>query len=374
MKYSNGNILKIDGEFYRVVGAIEFRNVSDNCNWVEYKIVSTVNGMTKWLSCDDAYHEYSISEMNYEATISGYHEVDRGEAVVVSYWGQVDVDRGERVRFTEFEDITEEKIMSIENWDGELEKSTGYYLDDYEIELFESSSDTVDLADGSSGFSTPYYTGNAGYKKKSGINSFGIIAVILVFICSGIGGLAQSVSSKEVSIAEYLSETSAFTYETSITGSGSEKADVYSTTYTVDQAAKNIIDGINGNTESVQQNTEDDDNSVAILTDTEYCIVYTSEDSKTLVQISTRKYTYSSDRDLYRSRYGSNRYYRRYYYSKGYTYDRSSYSSNESPYSDYSDTTVSTNYNDTYSSYSSSVRQSSNSSRWSSGGGTNSGK
>ena len=373
MKYSNGNILKIDGDFYRVVGAIEFRNVSDNCNWIEYKVVPTTGGAAKWLSCDDVYHEYSISEMNYEATISGYHEVDKGEAVVVSYWGQVDVDRGERVRFTEFEDITEEKIMSIENWDGELEKSTGYYLDDYEIELFDNASDDMNFSDGA-GISTPYYSGTSSYKKKGGITPIAILLIFIAFFSSVISSIASGFSSKEVSISEYLSDTSAFTYETSITGSGSEKADVYSTTLTVDTATKNIIDGINGNTESVQQNTEDDDDSVAILTDTEYCIIYTSEDDKTLVQISTRKYTYSSDKDLYRSRYGSNRYYRRYYYTKGYTYDRSSYSSNSSPYSDYSDTTVSTNYSDTYSSYSSSVRQSSNSSRLSSGGGTSSGK
>lgn len=372
MRFANGNVLKIDGDFYKVIGAIEFMNVSDNCKWVEYKVSSYVNGAIKWLSCDDVYHEYSISEVSYDASISGYHEVDKGEAIVVSSWGQVDVDKGERVRFTEYEDITEEKIMSIENWYGDLEKSTGYYLDDYEIELFDSSSDSMNFNSDFGGMGTPYYYSGGYKRKKTNAKLFPIISSIVVLLFLGMGELSGS--SKEVKISEFLSESASFNYETSITGTGGEKADVYSTTYTIDKATKLIIDAIQGDVESVQQNTEDDDNSVAILTDSEYCIIYNSEDNKTLVQISTRKYTYTSDQNLYRSRYGSNRYYRRYYYSRGYTSDRTSYSSNESPYSEFSDTTVSSNYTDTYNTYSSSVRQSSTSSRWSSGGGTSSGK
>ena len=146
------------------------------------------------------------------------------------------------------------------------------------------------------------------------------------------------------------------------------------THYDVDSAAKDIIDAINGKTEDVQQNTEDGDNSVAILTKKEYCLIYTSEDGETLVQISTRKYAYYNDDDPYRSRTGTRRYYRRYYYSRGYSSDYGSWGSTNSPYDSYSGGTINSNPNDTYNSYAGSVRQSSTTSRSSSGGGTSYGK
>ena len=112
------------------------------------------------------------------------------------------------------------------------------------------------------------------------------------------------------------------------------------------------------------------------MTDDEYCLVYEdSEDGGTLVQICTRLYAYSSSNEPYHSRRSTGRYFRRYYYTKGYSSDKGSYSTDHtSSYGSYSDTTVSTNSNDTYSNYSNSVRQASIASRSSSGGGTSSGK
>ncbi len=61
---------------------------------------------------------------------------------------------------------------------------------------------------------------------------------------------------------------------------------MYSTDLSVDDAAKAIIQAIDGGTEDVQKNGEDD--SVAILTKSEYCLVYTSTDQTTMVQIAPR--------------------------------------------------------------------------------------
>ena len=141
----------------------------------------------------------------------------------------------------------------------------------------------------------------------------------------------------------------------------------------ISETVTDIITGIDGKTNSIMQNSEDDDNSIAILTNNEYCLVYTSTDGDTLVQVSSRKYAYYTDSDPYHSSTGTSRYYRRYYYTKGYYSDRSSYSG-YSPYSSYNDTEVSYDSDSYYNTYSKSIRQSSSSHRTSSGGGLSSGK
>ena len=54
-------------------------------------------------------------------------------AKVVSVMGNVDVVVGDEVSFEEYEDRTEEKIISVEHWDDGTEYSSGYYLDSWEF-------------------------------------------------------------------------------------------------------------------------------------------------------------------------------------------------------------------------------------------------
>ena len=97
-----------------------------------------------------------------------------------------------------------------------------------------------------------------------------------------IWAMTKSASKKE--IRNYLEDSPFYSYETSITSdlNEEEKADVYSTSRSIEMAAKDIINAIDGETEDVQENTEDE--SVAILTEHEYCLVYESEEGKTMVQ------------------------------------------------------------------------------------------
>ena len=294
----------------------------------------------------------------------------------------MDVEIGDTANFIEYEDVTEEKIISHEIWDDGFEVSTGYYLDEHEV---------VKMSGGQGVSAGGYnsYQSNAGYQ-STGFASGGtmsnnassesiqkivkllvtLIPILVVF--SAIKGAFGGIGTP--SISKYLDKTATYIYQTSITGTEGEKADVYMTYHDVDSASKDIIAAIDGKTEDVQQNTEDGDDSVAILTKKEYCLIYTSEEGETLVQISTRKYAYYNDADPYHSRTGTRRYYRRYYYSRGYSSDYASWGSTNSPYDSYSGSTLNNNPYDAYSTYAGSVRQSSTTSRTSSGGGTSSGK
>ncbi|MFR2694444.1 MAG: DUF4178 domain-containing protein [Enterocloster bolteae] len=65
-----------------------------------------------------------------------YRQADAGQAVVTSCFGQVDTSPGDTVRYTEYEDGTEELIIAVEQWEDETEYSKGCYLDMDEIVLW----------------------------------------------------------------------------------------------------------------------------------------------------------------------------------------------------------------------------------------------
>lgn len=361
MNFTIGDIIGIQGERLKVVGKIAYQNKVDGCHWDEYRLISEANRMEKWLSVDDLYREYSIcveAERNFDH--SAYHQVDHGVEMVVARAGAVDVDPGETAAFAEYEDATEEYIYSEEKWSDGTERSKGYYLDPEEIVLLHHDQKVE----------KQYKAGKESSSQFLGI----LVVVIAVFVCILSELMEDGGFQIHKKISKYLKNSSMYSYETSITGSNSQKADVYSSFYDLDTTAKDIIDNIDGDTDSVQQNTEDGDNSIAILTDKEYCLIYVAEDDKTLVQISTRKYAYSSDEEPYHCRTSTGRYYRRFYRWRGYSYDIGRYGKYASPYGSYGDSSLDENYSDTYRNYSSSVRQASVYARESSGGGTSYGK
>lgn len=361
MDFSIGDILSIDNEGYRVVGKIRYEDVYQNSAWDEYRVFRLDDNSEAWLSVDDTYREYSISRMVRSVNKNGYHSVDSGRQRVVRAYGSVDVEAGDTASFVEYEDPTEEKIISEEIWEDGTEYSEGYYLDEDEISYIRHDDS----------YKPP--RSSTELNAKSGALLTAVVVIIMVIPM--LGGLLQNIHFTST-IAKYLKKDASYTYVTSVTGRDKQKADVYKAPsgFTIDQTTKDIINAIEGETQYVQQDTEEENGSVGILTKKEYCLIYTSEDGDILVQVSNRKYAYTSDNDLYRGTNRSRRYYRRFYYSTGYTHDSSSYTSYSSPYSSYDDSRISYSGDDSYNTYSGSVRQESINSRRSSGGGLSSGK
>ncbi len=341
--------IKIAEEEFLVIGGITFYNVADCYKWEEYKIKNLKNRSIKWLSTDVTYDEYAIyTEVHRKLNTSKYKNVD----------------------FEEYEDSTEEKIIGIERWADETEYSQGYYIDKEEITII--SKEETALSE-----RKKFNNANGQINKKSItlgklIKKIIIISVMVFVGLLAIGAICNLDTSK---IRAFLEKDQNFVYETSITSdlNSKEKADVYSTSLTIEEAAKKIIDSVNGKVEDVQENTED--NTVAILTKKEYCLVYSDETNNgTLIQISSRRYTYSSTNRPYRSSSTCSTYYRRYYYSMGYFDDESKYKRYNNGFENETYDYVDSNLDDKYKDYSYSVRQSSASTRTSSGGGTSSGK
>ncbi|MCR4690004.1 MAG: DUF4178 domain-containing protein [Lachnospiraceae bacterium] len=350
-----GTKLRVDGIDAKVIGFIEYANPQDRNNrWKEYRL--STNQGERWLSIDEVYKEYSISKP--ENKVGGnigpeWKKVDEGRQVVVSCGGDVDVERGDSANFVEFEDETEEKTLSVEIWDDGTEYSTGYYLDANEIAV--------------TGFEEPP-------KKKSGMGW--LTAVVFLYVCFTVVGAWMDTTGFSLThkrIDNFLKKSNNYSYVTSITGNEKQKADVYQSkaTFTTDQVAKEIIDGIEGDTQCVTQKDDNPDEEIAIVTKKEYCLVYhpENEPNRVLVQISNRKYNYTSDNTPYKASKTGARWYRSHYYSSSYSKDASSFKRTPSAYTSYQGDTIHNLGNGYFDSYSSSVRQSSINSRSSSSGG-----
>lgn len=365
MFYRVGTRLGINGIEGKVIGYITYANPNDDYKeWTEYRL-RTSRGEC-WLSCDENYNEYSISwpANDIKGRIGPeWHKVDEGIQVVRASGGDVDVDRGERASFVEYEDAAEDHTLSVEMWEDGTEYSKGEYIEKIDIVVM--------------GYEEPK-------SSASGNNASKIVGLFmaLMIICNAapilLGGIFAVLSNNKDRISDYLSSSSSYAYETSITGNEQQQATVYkyNTSSTTDVVAMDIIQGVDGQTESVTQNNDVSDAEIGILTSNEYCLVYhpEGENDVVYVQVSDRKYNYTSDQSPYRSSSKTTSWYRSHYYSSGYSSDASSYSSTPSAYSMYDGNTIHNIGNGYFDSYSSSIRQSSVNNRSSSGGGLSSGK
>ena len=357
MFYRVGTLLSINGLQGKVIGYIQYENPQDgNKGWTEYRIKS--DGLELWLSCDEIYNEYSLSwaANDVRGQIGPeWHKVDEGTQVVRACGGDVDVDPGERASFIEYEDAAEDHTLSVEIWSDGTEFSKGEYIE---------KSDIIET-----GYEKPAKA--KGNNMLLGI--FMALFFLFTFVAPACSTLFNNMSVNK-SISKYLYKSSSYTYQTSITGNEKQKATVYAyaTSATTDDVAKDIIQGINGYTESVTQKDDTTDEEIAILTNKEYCLVYHPEYEEDVV--SDRKYNYTSDNAPYRCSTVNTTWYRNHYYSSGYSSDASSYKSTPSAYSMYNGTTIHNIGNGYFDTYSSSIKQSSINSRNSSSGGISSGK
>lgn len=361
MKFAVNDRVTVDGKEYIVHGFMEFKATANQEKWTEYKLLEVTSGKVKWLSVDDVNREYALyqqhsfdsqfSESNIRA--SGYHWCDSGVAVVCNLGGNMDVSLGEQVTFNEYEDPSKEQIIALETWRDEVEYSKGYYLNASEIRRGSAGNVSVKVR--------PQLSGEERLKrlKVVGIVLFFVFIFGMLLYENGVLDEIGFAMFKQHAIRDYLAKSSDFAYQTSITADldHKQKADVYRTQLTVEAAAKKIINTIGGLSEDMQQNQAD--GAVGLLTKHEYCMIYQDNQNQTLAQVSTRRYAYSSHHSPYHSNRFTADYYRRYYYSRAFEKDRSKYRGSPSGYGGYRGGYVEVNHNDSYRTYSSSVRQAS---------------
>ncbi len=361
-KYGVGTELKIRDKTYTVCGYIVYKNPDDGCSWIDYRL--KCGGREFWLSVDVAYNEYSLSRpANTGGNIGPeWKKVDEGTQIVTECAGNVDVDPGERAEFVEYEDEAEEKTLSMEIWEDGTEVSQGYYLNREDVQV-------TKRADAIS------HKSKRPQKSDFMKRLLPILCVLLIVACK-----VYFFGEENDGIKEYLKEsTSKYQYVTSITGQHKQKAQVYEALRAsgTDGVTRDIIDGVNGETENISQNSENTaDQSISIVTKNEYALVYIPEDApdKVYIQVSDRKYNYSSNQAPYRASVRTGSWYRSHYYSSSYKADAQRFKNIPSSYQMYNGPIVHDLGNGYFDSYASSIRQTHINTRKSSGGGLSFGK
>lgn len=313
IELKNGQQVVLHGTQYAVRCGISFRSSEDA--WFEYELVPLSGGNSLWLSVDDGNNEYAIYHMcfsDFEGVDYHSFPCDSGIARVVSSFGS-DCDDGESVRFEEYESPEDGKIYAIESWSDETEYSIGVKIDQSDIEV-------LDAPDGARGFSS-----GGGSSKVSTVITVAICAVVgLLYMMLEFGGCSCS-SSK--SFDKCIDDAHGFKYETSLSSpSTKEKADIYSVGATVDAATRNILTCMDGNVKDVMQSSIENNDAVSMIDGKKYVMVYRGTNGKTLAQVSSRKFAYANDTELYEADEDTKDWYQLYYHERAYKEDQNTYS------------------------------------------------
>ncbi|WP_409252355.1 DUF4178 domain-containing protein [Bacillus sp. SCS-153A] len=140
-----GDIVAYDLEDYEVVGKLTYND--HGFEWTAYQLESP--GRTVWLSAemDDQvylgiYEKVKLKlseplpeEIEYEGT---RYYLDESGTARVKGEGRGQNVNGMSCRYFDYEDEEEEKFLSVEIWGSEIEASSGYEINEYEIKIIAS--------------------------------------------------------------------------------------------------------------------------------------------------------------------------------------------------------------------------------------------
>jgi hypothetical protein len=344
-KLKKWQIVYIERVKYTVVNMIEYKE--DTWVWQEYEIKHDAgairwlcvekdeNNKTEYSIYDKYYGDINENEISFSSQNTQYELYEKGTATVKDYFGNADVDVGERCEYIDYISEDKSKVLSIEKWEEEIEKSEGRYIDSSKVRItneIDTQKEEMEKVN----------------KKKGRIMSWIIYGIIFLPLIISVFSSLTSGLFVNKSMQKYIDKQKKYTYVTSVTNNTNrEKAKIYKSPYNeIDTTVKDIISGVpEGITETIDadQNTEED--GIGLKTKEEFAYIYL-ENGNVYVQVSNKNYANNNTGSTYHNRYHT------YYYA--------TYNSNRSSY--------------TYSTYRNSARQQSVNSRTSSGGGTSSGK
>ncbi len=136
IKLKQGQGVNIGSYSFVVTGCISYRTATDT--WDEYNLRSASGGIF-WLSVDNNDNEFVLSNVaSSRCPPDNYKVVDQGTAYVTGKFGDTDVDIGESVRFTEYEDDCGDRTFSVEKWEDETEYSEGHYVKEIDIQILDN--------------------------------------------------------------------------------------------------------------------------------------------------------------------------------------------------------------------------------------------
>lgn len=344
-KLKKWQIVYIERVKYTVVNMIEYKE--DTWVWQEYEIKHEAgairwlcvekdeNNKTEYSIYDKYYGDINENEISFSSQNTQYELYEKGTATVKDYFGNADVDVGERCEYIDYISEDKSKVLSIEKWEEEIEKSEGRYIDSSKVRItneIDTQKEEIEKIN----------------KKKGRIMSWIIYGIIFLPLIISVFSSLTSGLFVNKSIQKYIDKQKKYTYVTSVTNNTNrEKAKIYKSPYgDIDTTVKDIISGVpEGITDTIDTDPNTEGDGIGLKTKNEFAYIYL-ENGNVYVQVSNKNYANNNTGSTYHNRYHT------YYYA--------TYNSNRSSY--------------TYSTYRNSARQQSVNSRTSSGGGTSSGK
>ena len=344
-KLKKWQIVYIERVKYTVVNMIEYKE--DTWVWQEYEIKHDAgairllcvekdeNNKTEYSIYDKNYGDINENEISFSSQNTQYELYEKGTATVKDYFGNADVDVGEWWEYIDYISEDKSKVLSIEKWEEEIEKSEGRYIDSSKVRITNEIDSQKEEMEKSN-------------KKKGRIMSWIIYGIIFLPLIISVFSSLTSGLFVNKSIQKYIDKQKKYTYVTSVTNNTNrEKAKIYKSPYgDMDTTVKDIISGVpEGITDTIDTDPNTEEDGIGLKTKNEFAYIYL-ENGNVYVQVSNKNYANNNTGSTYHNRYHT------YYYA--------TYNSNRSSY--------------TYSTYRNSARQQSVNSRTSSGGGTSSGK
>lgn len=142
-----GDIVTYNLQDYSVISILEYDD--EGWTWLCYFLESDTGKI--WLSVEqDDEVEVGVfkkirlpldgkpgKELVYEGT--KFYLEEKSKARIIRAEGQVGVKAGHWLNYWEYCDDEEEKYLSFEEWDGDLEASLGEYIEPYELEFLAGS-------------------------------------------------------------------------------------------------------------------------------------------------------------------------------------------------------------------------------------------
>ncbi|MGG3574104.1 DUF4178 domain-containing protein [Bacillus gobiensis] len=146
MNLRTGDIVTYDLEDYEVVGKLSYND--HGFKWYAYQLQGASRVIWLSVEVDDDLELgiYEKSKLKLEEPIPkklavdgvDYYLDESGTAVVRGEGRSQNVD-GVQCRYFDFYDDEEEKYLSVEIWGSEIEVSTGYGIEEYEIKIIAGS-------------------------------------------------------------------------------------------------------------------------------------------------------------------------------------------------------------------------------------------
>ena len=352
MEHYVGDAFRVENTFYRVSGKIQYKNVETQRTWYEYRVFSPETGEEAWYSCDIYKDENWLTKLQSDDSLEDVYFLEQEALQVVATKGVVGDEVGDTMVLKKHQDAFGKNVKLVKSWSEKEEYFSGYCEGARENPFTENMGATKNRKTKKKWFGRN--------KERTPIQKsmlmFRLIVSVLVLLIASLGSLWNRLNVP--SAIEFMEDNPMrFIHVHSLISEQEDFADVYMSTESMDDTAIAVIEHIEGKAEEVQQNAELGDDSIAILTEKEYCFIYKSENNQVLVQVCKRKYAYTCDHPLFQGTELSNEFYKHFYYTWGYRDDRVTYLEVASPYMTYQNTVLNVNNGDKFLKYAKKIRE-----------------